>query len=81
MDLTGMAELIFASSLQPSQNPTPQRVIAELESGCCSERSAAAALAAEYGEHPDTAADRMRWALALAHQCESCSALVPATAA
>ena len=81
MDLTGMAEQIFASSLQPSQHPTPQRVLAELAGGCCSEGAAAAALAAEYGEHPDTAVGRMRWALALAHECESCRVLIPAAAA
>ena len=67
--LTGQAEALFVSSLQPSDHPTAAEVAAAIEGsmvtfgglwGC------AAALAAEYGEHPETAAARMRWALSLA---------------
>jgi hypothetical protein len=61
------AQALFVSYLQPSQQPGPDQVAAAIEdsllrwgpSGC------AAAAAAEYGEHPDTAAARMRWALAV----------------
>jgi hypothetical protein len=61
------AQALFVSYLQPSQQPGPDQVAAAIEdslhrwgpSGCT------AAAAAEYGEHPDTAAVRMRWALAV----------------
>jgi len=60
------AEALFVSYLQPSQRPTPDQVTVAIEdslrrwgpAGC------AAAAAVEYGEHPDTAPSRMRWALA-----------------
>lgn len=61
------AEALFLSDLQPSQHPTPEQVANAIEAslrrwgspGC------AAAAAAEYGEHPETAPARMRWALQL----------------
>jgi hypothetical protein len=61
------AQALFVSHLQPSQQPRADQVAAAIEdslrrlgpAGC------AAAAAAEYGEHPDTAASRMRWALAV----------------
>jgi hypothetical protein len=61
------AEALFLSYLQPSQQPTPAQVATAIEAalrlwgpaGC------AAAAAAEYGEHPGTAPNRMRWALQL----------------
>jgi uncharacterized membrane protein len=68
MTRTIRAAAVFVSDLQPSDRPTPGQVAAAvLESlyayggatGC------AAAVAAEYGEHPETAAARMRWALSL----------------
>lgn len=74
MTTTSAAKALFASSLQPSDRPTVEQakaaVLASLRrnggaSGC------AAFCAAEYGEHPDTAAARMRWALSLASQLQS----------
>jgi hypothetical protein len=68
MTRTIRAEAVFVSDLQPSERPTPGQVaVAVLASlrayggatGC------AAAVAAEYGEHPETAVARMRWALSL----------------
>jgi hypothetical protein len=61
------AQALFVSHLQPSQQPRADEVAAAIEdslrrwgpAGCT------AATAAEYGEHPDTAASRMRWALAV----------------
>ena len=62
------AQALFASCLQPSEHPTPDQVTAAVRHelrrrggavGC------AAAVAAEYGEHPEAAAARMRWALAM----------------
>lgn len=60
------AEALFASSLQPSGEPTAAQVDAAvtamvLAHGTC---GCAALLAEEYGEHPEAAAERMRWALA-----------------
>jgi hypothetical protein len=60
------AEALFASTLQPSDRPTApevrQAVAATLRrlhiQGC------AAHLAGDFGDHPETAAARMRWALA-----------------
>jgi hypothetical protein len=63
-----MAEALFASTLQPSDQPTPIQVRGAIavslrahhgRSGC------AALCATEYGEHPETASQRMRWALSL----------------
>jgi hypothetical protein len=61
-----LAEALFTSTLQCSECPGPERVrhavAATLRrlsmSGCAAE------MAAEFGDHPDTAAERMTWALA-----------------
>jgi hypothetical protein len=59
------AAALFASSLQPSDHPSVEQVTAAIraslqqhggEGGC------AALRAAEYGDHPESAAARMRWA-------------------
>jgi hypothetical protein len=56
-------EALFASYLQPSQAPTPaaveaavEQVILRLGSDGC-----AAAVAGEFGDHPETAVPRMCW--------------------
>jgi hypothetical protein len=61
-----LAEALFASTLQPTEQPSPDRVrravaamLRRLGTGGC-----AAQLAAEFGDHPDVAALRMTWALA-----------------
>ena len=63
------AEALFASYLQPSDHPTSAQVTSAVrdslrqlggQGGC------AAARATAYGDHPDMAAERMRWALAIA---------------
>ncbi len=60
------AEALFASHLQRSDAPTADAVEAAITitilqlggiEGC------ACAVATEYGEHPETACDRMLWAL------------------
>jgi hypothetical protein len=63
---TVRAEALFASTLQASQQPSPTevgRVVAttlqRLGAGGCTAR-----LAGEFGDHPELAARRMRWALA-----------------
>jgi hypothetical protein len=67
------AAALFASDLQPSDRPTAARVRDAIrlshtvhggQPGC------AALVAAEYGEHPDIAVARMRWALTLATTTE-----------
>jgi hypothetical protein len=56
-------EALFASYLQPSQAPSAaaieaavEQMILRLGSGGC-----AAAVAAEFGDHPETAVPRMCW--------------------
>jgi len=57
-------EALFVSDLQRSQQPTPEVIRAVVtetvdrlgENGC------AALVAQEFGEHPDCALGRMRWA-------------------
>jgi len=64
------AEALFVSDLQPSQQPSNDEVRAAVTAvilrygseGC------AACVAAEYGDHPDTAARRMAWARELLPQ-------------
>ena len=60
------AEALFASALQPSGSPSPDQVrravtttLRRLGSTGC-----AAQAVGEFGDHPDTAVARMRWALA-----------------
>jgi hypothetical protein len=63
-----MAEAVFASTLQPSDAPTAAEVRVAIRTSLRQHRGSrgcAAFCAAEYGDHPDTAAARMRWAIAL----------------
>ena len=61
------AEALFASTLQPSESPSPNQVRHAVATtlrrlgipGC------AGHLAGEYGDHPGPAAARMTWALAM----------------
>jgi hypothetical protein len=61
-------EALFASSLQPSDTPTADMVAEAIT--CALEQfgigGCAGRMAQEYGDHPDTAAERMRWARQLA---------------
>src|SRR5579859_2882390 len=63
---TVRAEALFLSALQPSGSPTPDQirraVTATLQR--LGVRGCAAHVAGEFGDHPDTAAARMSWALA-----------------
>jgi hypothetical protein len=61
------AEALFTSPLQPSEHPTVAQVRAAIRRSLVlhhGARGCAADCAAEYGEHPDIAVPRMRWALA-----------------
>jgi hypothetical protein len=60
------AGALFLSALQPSGSPVPEQIhravtttLQRLGVGGC-----AAQVAGEFGDHPDTAAARMSWALA-----------------
>ncbi|KAB2376501.1 hypothetical protein F9B16_25105 [Actinomadura montaniterrae] len=67
MTATDLAEILFSSGLQASDNPTPEQVrtaVDALSRTCAGDPSACAArVAQEAGDHPDTFAVRMRWAL------------------
>lgn len=65
------AEALFVSDLQPSDQPTAAQVARAIDESLAVRGGAAgcaAVMAAEYGEHPETAALRMRWALGLAYR-------------
>jgi hypothetical protein len=56
-------EALFASGLQPSDAPTAE-VVAEVISAAVRRygiRGCAGRMAQEFGDHPETAVDRMRW--------------------
>ncbi len=56
-------EALFASGLQPSDAPSAE-VVAEVISRTVRQlgiRGCAARMAQEFGDHPETAIDRMRW--------------------
>ena len=62
-----MAEALFASYLQPSDHPTSAQVTAAVRDSLRrlgGPGGGAAVCATAYGGHPETAAERMRWALA-----------------
>ena len=71
------AQALFASCLQPSDRPTPADVAAAIDDVLHRQPApdCACALAAEYGDHPESAAARMRWALALIASCEPAAVL------
>ena len=61
-------EALFVSTLQPSDSPSPGMValavsyaLRQFGAGGCAGR-----MAQEFGDHPDTAASRMRWVRQLA---------------
>jgi len=63
------AEALFVSRLQASQQPAPEEIrdaisetLRQLGEGGC-----AAAVAEEFGEHPEVAVIRMNWALSMVH--------------
>ena len=74
------AEALFTSSLQPSDHPTADQVRAAVRDSIHrngGHRGCESACAAEYGDHPDSAFARMRWAIALTESA-SVSILVAA---
>jgi hypothetical protein len=63
---TARADALFASPLQRSDEPTPAQVHQAIAAAVAAFgiRGCAARVAQAYGEHPETAAPRMRWARA-----------------
>lgn len=58
------AELLFASQVQPSHSPSRYQVHATITAMAVEygTRWCAARVAQEFGDHPDTAVQRMAWA-------------------
>jgi hypothetical protein len=63
-------EALFASDLQRSQRPSAELIRAAVTEtvGRLGESGCAALVAQEFGEHPDCALGRMRWARAAVRQ-------------
>jgi hypothetical protein len=63
---TARADALFASPLQRSDEPTPAQVQQAIAAALAAFgiRGCAARVAQAYGEHPETAVPRMRWARA-----------------
>jgi hypothetical protein len=63
---TARADALFASALQRSDEPTVAQVHQAIAAALAAFgiRGCAARVAQAYGEHPETAAPRMRWARA-----------------
>ncbi|MFF3444073.1 hypothetical protein [Streptosporangium sp. NPDC002721] len=67
MNVSDLAQVLFASELQASDDPSPDQVRLIIEGrirSCHADLSDCAALVAqEAGDHPEAYANRMRWAL------------------
>ena len=63
---TTRADALFASTLQRSDEPSPAQVHQAIAAAVAAfgVKGCAARVAQAYGEHPETAVLRMRWALA-----------------
>jgi hypothetical protein len=65
--VSDLAQVLFASALQASENPSPDQVRTSIEhelracDGDCT--GCAVYVAQEAGDHPETYLTRMRWAL------------------
>jgi hypothetical protein len=66
LELSSSANALFASSMQPSDRPDPAQARAAITAALCALGSdgCAARVAQEFGDHPETAVPRMRWARA-----------------
>jgi hypothetical protein len=67
MDVSTMAEALFASPLRPADRPAAAQVRAAIAASLqtLGIRGCLGAMAEEFGDHPHSAAARMRWALTL----------------
>ena len=73
------AGALFASALQPSGAPSPDQVrrVVTRTLRRLGVRGCAARMAGEFGDHPDTAAARMSWALVTIHAVYPEPAITP----
>jgi hypothetical protein len=64
VDRHARSEALFVSALQPSDVPTADAIARAI--GCARQRFGARGcadrMAQEFGDHPDAASERMRWA-------------------
>src|SRR2546425_1134018 len=74
------AEALFASDLQPSQQPAADQVRRSVLGTLHrhGRKWCAARMAEEFGADPETAAPRMAWAIALVRECYPAPAARPA---
>jgi hypothetical protein len=66
------AEALFVTDLQRSDSPTPAQIEQAIRRAVRRHggtRNCAALVAAEFGEHPETAVARMQWVLQVLHTC------------
>jgi hypothetical protein len=70
MTMSARCEALFSSGLQPSDAPTTDMVATAISRTVqqFGIRGCAGRMAQEFGDHPDTAARRMRWARQLIAQ-------------
>src|SRR5689334_8809060 len=73
------AEALFVSTLQPSGSPTPDQIRRAVTTTLrrLGVRGCAGRVAGEFGDHPDTAAARMSWALATINTVYPASSMTP----
>ena len=76
-------QALFASTLQQSDAPTPQAVADAIRSAVrqLGPAGCAGRMAQEFGDHPEQARDRMRWARQLLAQLPAPSRIAPGTPA
>ncbi|TDD69596.1 hypothetical protein E1298_37365 [Actinomadura rubrisoli] len=78
MSTSDLALILFSSRLQASDHPSAEQVRMAIDARLCDcgeDRSVCAALVAqEAGDHPDTYAARMRWALSTVSQVYAAAA-------
>jgi hypothetical protein len=67
LSISTRADALFASALQRSDDPSARQVLQAITAtiGAFGAQGCAARVAQAYGEHPETAVPRMRWALAV----------------
>ncbi|MFG1944459.1 hypothetical protein [Nonomuraea sp. NPDC048826] len=65
LTVSELAQVLFASAVQPSDASTPERIRAAVDERLCAcgQAFCAAFVAQEAGDHPESYAARMRWAL------------------
>ncbi|MFF5205626.1 hypothetical protein [Streptosporangium sp. NPDC000396] len=74
MSVSELAEVLFTSALQASDNPSADQVRMAIEDrlrACHADiADCVACVAQEAGDHPETYETRMRWALRVAEQVD-----------